>query len=325
MITPRVLRAFTQEEEVKAGNLLAAQVATMFGRKFEEADWQAVYCDAKGIPSSGWSNLNIDVAHKGLGVEQKMLCYRSKPSIREACGQTLMHPSATRAIRIPEDVQDATAAARDVLRQYVELIERRTQFVRDDSGLPDPDMRMGWLLWQESLLDFLYFEEEMHAPDPEAFVAEWVESGGGARRRSRNLWVYEKTTGKKRYSITTSAGAKIQPYFDVPAPGTDGLYVFTVQGKPVDGGMVQIWITGTTGLLLKQLMPGGLGAEDLSQAILASSPIQVGTNEGASGSGTTAIPVKVTEEAYQYLCVTYPGVSDEHRIQLFAQTSADLP
>ena len=46
----------------------------MMGCKLEEEDWNRVYCEAKGIPHSGWSNLNIDVIHAGLGVEQKLLC-----------------------------------------------------------------------------------------------------------------------------------------------------------------------------------------------------------------------------------------------------------
>ena len=50
-----------------------------------------MYCGAKGIPEQKWSNLNIDVMHGNLGVEHKMLCYRSKPSILAACGTSLMH------------------------------------------------------------------------------------------------------------------------------------------------------------------------------------------------------------------------------------------
>ena len=41
----------------------------MMGRKLEEGDWAEVYCRAKGLPNQGWSNLNIDVMHEGLGVE----------------------------------------------------------------------------------------------------------------------------------------------------------------------------------------------------------------------------------------------------------------
>jgi hypothetical protein len=65
----KTLAAFNKDEYAKAHMLLASQVATMMGRKFEEGDWAYVYCTAKGIPVRGWSNLNIDVMHQGLGVE----------------------------------------------------------------------------------------------------------------------------------------------------------------------------------------------------------------------------------------------------------------
>jgi hypothetical protein len=88
-------------------------------------------------------------------------------------------------------------------------------------------MRTGWLLWQESLRQFLYFEERMRIPDPDDYKAQWVDSGGGARKGSRNLWIYDKRTERKMFSVTTTAGAKIQPYFDVPPPDDPNLYLFT--------------------------------------------------------------------------------------------------
>ena len=101
MIRPKTLQAFTKKQYELVHFSLAAKVATMLGRKFEEGDWAEVYCKVKGIPDTGWSNLNIDVAHQGLGVEHKMLCVKSNKKIKEYCGTTLMHPSATRSIRIP--------------------------------------------------------------------------------------------------------------------------------------------------------------------------------------------------------------------------------
>ena len=227
----------------------------MMGRKFEEEDWRQAYAGAKGIPDAGWSNLQIDVMHGSLGVEHKMLRVRSKGSILTACGTSMMHPAGTRSIRIPQ-IEDATAAARDILQQYGALIEARTTLVRvrsqlgggqlerseaeqqlaeelglnitvarrqladvevedDPTDVPPPDMRFGWLLWQDSLREFLYFEQPMTVPDPSAYRAIWVESGGGSRKQSRNLWIYDIETDRKAYSITTEAGAKIQPYFDV--------------------------------------------------------------------------------------------------------------
>lgn len=322
MKRPKVLLAFSDDERAKADDYLSAQVATMLGRKFEEGDWEEVYCTAKGIPISGWSNLNIDIVHEGLGVEQKMLCYRSKPSIKEACGQTLMHPAATRAIRIPEGEADPTLAARDVLRQYAELIQERTDHVRSLSGGKEPDMRTGWLLWQESLCEFLYFEEEMIAPDPNDYTAEWMKSGGGARRESRNLWVYECGSGKKRFSITTSAGAKIQPYFDVPPPSDPGVYIFTAQGERLSGGGVQVWVTRTTALLLENLLGCPLETAALSAAILNAKPMSKEAEQLTLAEGKKATALEITEEAYTYLRAAFPGVSDEHMFQIFAMSLA---
>ena len=106
------LAAFNDTQRNIAHRLLAACVARMMGRKLEEGDWADVYCRAKGIPVRGWSNLNIDVMHEGLGVEHKMLCYRSNTNIAQACGETLMHPAATRSIRAPTGRVSASAAMR---------------------------------------------------------------------------------------------------------------------------------------------------------------------------------------------------------------------
>lgn len=65
------LKAFSDEQFQAAKLHLATKVVHMMGRKLEEGDWNSVYCAAKGIPYTGWSNLNIDVNYQGLGVEQK--------------------------------------------------------------------------------------------------------------------------------------------------------------------------------------------------------------------------------------------------------------
>ena len=98
---PRTLQAFSEEERAKAHKFLASRVSIMMGRKFEEGDWNYIYCNAKDIPSIGWSNLNIDIMYRGLGVEHKMLCVKSNKPIKEYCGTSPMHPSMTRSIRIP--------------------------------------------------------------------------------------------------------------------------------------------------------------------------------------------------------------------------------
>lgn len=114
MRRPKTLQAFSETELVRAHRYLASRVATMMGRKFEEGDWSYTYCSAKNIPDEGWSNLHIDIMHESLGVEHKMLCIRSNRAIKEYCGTRLMHPAATRAIRIPSTEGDPTEIAREI-------------------------------------------------------------------------------------------------------------------------------------------------------------------------------------------------------------------
>lgn len=299
----------------------------MMGRKFEEGDWSHVYCKAKGIPQLGWSNLEIDVTHENLGIEHKMLCYRSKPCIEEACGTTLMHPSATRSIRLPLLDADPNDVMADVLTQYGNLIEERTRKVRSQnrSGKPE-DMRTGWLLWQASLRQFLYFEEPMTIPDPSRYEAKWVQRESGAhsgRKGSRNLWVFDKSTGHKRYSITTSAGAKIQPYFDVPPPTDPNVHVFTVIGERLIAGRVRIWLTEATRRDLQRLF-GTLEVEALSQKIIGAACDAAGAAAAQSGAAQheAGAEIVLAEEAYEALLDAFPANSDELSIRLLIESRA---
>lgn len=319
MRQPKTLQAFTPEEYEAAQAFLAIKVAYMMGRKFEEGDWCDVYCRSKEIPKLGWSNLNIDVMHDLLGVEHKMLCYRSKPDLRNACGTTLMHPAATRSIRIPVAETDPNEVMRNILIQYGELIQQRREKVRQQaSSLGEPDMRVGWLLWQESLRQFLYFEEEMLVPNPDDYYAVWKPSGGGSRKESNNLWIYEIQTNKKRYSVTTSAGAKIQPYFDVPSPTDPNLYLFTVIGEVLNTGLVKIWLTEATKRELERLI-GSLDTEAVSEVILSAVAELTQMQSFEADDFETGYSLFITEEAYAALQEKLPGVNDDHCCRLLAQ------
>lgn len=343
------LLAFNKKEYENAFLFLATQVSEMMGRKFEEGDWAKVYCNAKGIPIARWSNLSIDIMYGNIGVEHKMICRRNDQSLIETCGTSIMHPAGTRAIRIPSE-ENPTKAARIVLEQYVEIIEQRTKIVhilnqyhhgkitRDqalaalrnlgmgdtsaNSALPaklcpigspnsPPDMRIGWLLWKEGLNEFLYFEEPMSKPNPEDFIAEWRDSGGGRRKKSRNLWVYNKDTEIKLYSITTEAGAKIQPYFTVPLPKDPNLYHFVVQGCDCGNGMVRVWLTQITVNLLKQSLKE-LKPETIAAAVesVDVKQLEVGCDSNTP-FGPVAIEVLVPLATYAKLKSIFNGVSDE--------------
>lgn len=315
MKRPRILPAFSPEERDKAHRLLATRVAFMMGRKFEEGDWSYVYCAAKGIPERGWSNLSIDVMYRGLGIEHKMLGQPPDKPLKSVCGTRLMHPALTRAIRIPSK-GDANAVMRDVLGQYARLVRARRKKVKDDAPGTQPDLRTGWLVWEKSLHEFLYFEEETLEPEPTDYTAEWRESGGGNRKTSKNLWVYERETGHKRYSITTSAGPKIQPYFDVPPPGEPNLYIFRVQGEEISPGCVRLWVTESTAREIKSII-GDLTLDNLSVIIenAAAEPSDVAAMSLQAREQAT--PIEVTTESYGLLTATFPSaVSDEHMFRM---------
>lgn len=348
------LRAFDPEQARRAKLFLATKVADMMGRKFEEEDWAQVYCAAKGIPLSAWSNLDIDIMSGSLGVEHKMICWDGKQSILEVAGTARMHPAGTRAVRFPREETDPTRAAHDILRQYGALIDSRSEIVRivnayhhgratrpeavsllqamgmsrkkalqivpeaqSAAGIfrNDVDMRIGWLIWQRRLEEFLYFEERMEKPVPEHYRAEWSERAAGRRRESRNLWVYDIRSGTKVYSITNEAGTKIQPYFSVPPLGDPDLFHFCVQGEAVDDISVRVWVTPDT----KQQLEARLGPLTSSSLAAAIAGVEFPDNATEEARRLFAEPAEqliLPRPAYDMLVAKTVAVSDEHRFRL---------
>ena len=316
------LPAFSGDEAQRIKIFLAAKVASMMGRKLEEGDWSEVYCKAKQIPTTSWSNLHIDINHKGRGVEFKMLRIKQlqgKP-LRAVCGTRLMHPAATRSIRIPDVTLDADDVMVDVLNQYSALIQSRTQMVRDNSSDNSADMRFGWLLWEDELREFLYFEETMAMPNPDEYYAQWhVTPARGVRKSSKSLWIFERATNLKRYSVTTSSGIKIQPYFDVPPPNDPHLEYFCVQSEPLDEDTFVLWITATTAAKLKECL-GSIEKDVVSKAVFeAAENIQedVGFNYYEQPE---VVQIQVSNAALSHLLDKWPGVNDDHRIQLLIKS-----
>lgn len=319
---PRVetLPVFTREEAENTKIILATKVASMMGRKLEEGDWGSVYSKAKNIPDAGWSNLHIDINYNGLGVEHKLLrCAQlgGRP-IKSMCGTTLMHPAATRSIRIDNIRAPASDVMRDVFRQYAELISLRTNAVRSKANGNPVDMRVGWLLWENNLTEFLYFEERMLPPNPDNYYAEWNDTAAkGARKESRSLWIYDSNTRQKRYSVTTSAGIKIQPYFDVPDPLDPNLCYFRVQSEFLENGMVLLWLSSSTANGLKRQLGGELTPDVLSEAVLRVAEGGGHPAEIADPDTDRAVPVPISRVAYDALLTIWDSaVSDEHRGQL---------
>lgn len=293
----------------------------MMGRKLEEGDWSHVYCKARNIPNRGWSNLHIDVSHDGLGLELKLLRIpglNGRP-LRTVCGTTLMHPSATRSIRVDPALPPDDALA-TVFAQYAELVALRTAAVQEDCPGKKPDMRTGWLIWEDNLSDFLYFEEPMNVPDPTRYRAVWNDTPArGARKASRSLWVYDCETGQKRYSVTTTAGAKIQPYFDVPAPDDENLCYFRAQSELVDGQTIMLWIASSTARALRERL-GGLDRERVSEAFARAVAEGTIPYTETDPDDDLAVGVPISIEAHSQLLAAWKAVSDEHRAQLLLKS-----
>lgn len=155
----------------------------------------------------------------------------------------------------------------------------------------------------------------MTPPDPANYWAEWnVTPVKGSRKASKSLWIYENETGKKRYSVTTSAGVKIQPYFDIPSPKDPNFYFFRVQGETLENDLVRLWVTGATARELRSLV-GSLDTDAISSAVLNAIKRMVASDSSLESGGNVAESIVLTKHAYGAL-TELEAVSDEHRIQL---------
>lgn len=316
------LPALTKNECQAAKHLLAARVAYMMGRKLEEGDWAHVYCKARGITIPNWSNLHADVTIPGLSLEHKMMrCSESQP-IKEHCGTDMMHPALTRRVSLP-GVANADEAMRIVIQNYQRVLDARLAKAAAISNGKPVELRSGWLLYESSLTEFLYWEEPTKNLNPKKNKAVWKErvpKGEGGRRGNKNLWVYNKATGRKVWSVTGgSSGTKIQPYFTVPPADDPNLCYFRAQGEPVTADTVRVWVTDPTARNLKSIL-GDLGTRAVSEAILAAS---ASAPSLASTEGHEPVhELLILQSAYVALKEKFPGVSDEHCFQLLCKRLA---
>jgi hypothetical protein len=263
--------------------------------------------------------------HGNVGVEQKMICFRKGP-MPLAYGQRLMHPSATRAFRIGDARRDADEVMRDVLGQYAELLERHRQAVQAASGSDEEvELRMGWLLWEPGLREFLYFEEAIIPPNPDDYRAIWKEhKRKGRRLDTTNLWIYEKATDVKRYSITNEAGAKVQPYFDVPSVDDPNVHLFTIVGERVDDDRVRMWLTRKTVDELAETV-GSLDLGEVSEAVIAIAEQLAAAASEEQPVDVTVVPVEIRVEAYERLTQVVTAVNDDHLIRQMLEKNKELP
>ncbi|HRE05083.1 MAG TPA: hypothetical protein PKX00_05705 [Opitutaceae bacterium] len=313
------LPAFTKEQCETAKVLLASRVAYMMGRKLEEGDWAHVYCKTLGIRVPEWSNLNADLTIPGLSLEHKMMrCSESQP-IQDHCGTDMMHPALTRRVSLPEKV-GADEAMRIVIAGYQRVLDERLAKAAALSKGRPVELRSGWLLYESSLSEFLYWEEPTVNLNPKEHKAVWKERvalGEGGRRANKNLWIYNKATGRKVWSVTGGrSGTKIQPYFTVPAADDENLCYFRVQGEPWAGDTVRVWVTEPTARTLREVL-GDLQTGHLSEAILNASA--KATTLASTEDHERVHELVILQTAYLALKEKFPGVSDEHCFQLLCK------
>ena len=170
-------------------------------------------------------------------------------------------------------------------------------------------------MWEDQLREFLYFEEAMTKPDPAKYSATWNDTPAReTRKASKSLWIFDKQTGAKRYSVTTSAGIKIQPYFDVPPPGDPNLLYFRVQSEPLDDETVVLWVSTATAERLKGLL-GSTDRQVVSDAVSRGSRCSVRDIQADTADASLAVPIQVSKEAFDILIEHWNGVSDDQRMQ----------
>ena len=239
--------AFNADEVLAATVEVNKLAKALQGRKLEEGDWTSLYCRVKGAPDRGWSNLPFrDYLHGGVGIEFKLLC-KDDPST--VIGKSLMHPAATRTISFDENEPAADAMAK-VFSQWGASIDEFEQRVRQTSKNGTADLRWGILLWASDHSEFLYFEERLEKPQVKDYEAIWHD-GNHRGNATRNLHIFEKATGKKRFSCTLPRnGAKLQPYFDVPDIA-HGAHIF----RPEKGDALPVFVKKADADAIQKLFP----------------------------------------------------------------------
>lgn len=253
------IQAFDADEVLMATAEVNKLVRSLQGRKLEEGDWTSLYCRVKGVPEMGWSNLPFrDYLHDGVGVEFKLL---SKADPSGCMGKSLMHPAATRTIDFSEN-EPAEDAMAKVFQQWGAAISEFEDRVRATSKTGNVDVRWGILLWAPDHSEFLYFEERLEKPRVEDYQARWHD-GNHRGKATRNLHIFEKATGKKRFSCTLPRnGAKLQPYFDVPDVA-NGAHIF----RPEKADVLPLFVRREDADVIEKLFPDTSSEDVIAQLL----------------------------------------------------------
>ena len=155
--------------------------------------------------------------------------------VRNVFGMRLMHPSATRSIRIEDG--EANEVMRKVLAQYADFIGQRREFIRQRCPDGEPDLRTGWVLWQSNLKEFVYFEEETLIPSPADFIAEWHENEGrGGERKAEASGSMRKTRDRRNTQSLQVPAPKFSPILTFRQPATRTPIISGCKGRSSNQG-----------------------------------------------------------------------------------------
>jgi hypothetical protein len=244
---PKHLVAFDADQLLAVTAEVNRLARSLQGRKLEEGDWTSLYCRVKGARERTWSNMPFrDYLHNGVRVEFKLLANKSPAS---CIGKSLMHPAATRTINFDERERASDAMAK-VFAQWGAAIDDFEQRVSQTSRTASADIRWGILLWAPDHSEFLYFEEKLEKPLVKDYEAHWHD-GNHRGKPTRNLHIFERASGKKRFSCTLPRnGAKLQPYFDVPDIA-HGAHIF----RPEKGDVLPLFVKKSDADAIQKLFP----------------------------------------------------------------------
>lgn len=221
--------------------------------KIREEHWISIYRAAHGVvgnrpttkPMGDYYFQGKAIEFKVKGVSEPIKCQ----------GEKLSHV-ITRVVEWNEKAAEEKSKI-DVLKQletHEDLLYSLAENSADEVSGIEPVARYGVLLYNPTLEEFLYSEQDIEKLNPASFYAE---------KHNGSLWIFERESKIKRFSITGHThGAKIQRYLDVPEVGK-GSYYFKVEND----GSKPIWLSPETYNTLST-MAGTRTADEFITALL---------------------------------------------------------
>lgn len=114
-------KPFNKDEVEQIKEELVQITHTLGERPLSDRDWEEIYSRIKGYERTNWSNQPFnDLLHDNIGIEIKLK--RDNYLDRRGPGDSIMHPSVTRAIDYPDQSLPIEERKELVITQYNDLI-----------------------------------------------------------------------------------------------------------------------------------------------------------------------------------------------------------